>query len=40
MNQHTIDKIIRDRARITPGRIAIEERGAHLDLRQARRALR
>jgi fatty-acyl-CoA synthase len=27
MNQHTIDKIIRDRARITPGRIAIEEPG-------------
>ena len=27
MNQHTIDKIIRDRARITPGRIAIEEQG-------------
>lgn len=25
MNQHTIDKIIRDRARITPDRIAIEE---------------
>ena len=38
MNQHTIDKIIRDRARITPGRIAIEERGrtwtyAELDAR-------
>jgi fatty-acyl-CoA synthase len=27
MSQHTIDKIIRDRARITPGRIAIEEQG-------------
>ena len=27
MNEHTIDRIIRDRARITPGRIAIEERG-------------
>ena len=29
MNEHTIDKIIRDRARITPGRIAIEERRSH-----------
>jgi fatty-acyl-CoA synthase len=27
MNQHTIDKIIRDRAWITPGRVAIEENG-------------
>jgi fatty-acyl-CoA synthase len=27
MNEHTIDKIIRDRARITPDRIAIEEQG-------------
>jgi fatty-acyl-CoA synthase len=27
MNQHTIDRIISDRARITPGRIAIEEGG-------------
>ena len=27
MSQHTIDKIIRDRARITPGRVAIEEHG-------------
>ena len=38
MNEHTIDKIIRDRARITPGRIAIDERGrtwtyAELDAR-------
>ena len=38
MNQHTIDKIIRDRARITPDRIAIEEGGrtwtyAELDAR-------
>ena len=27
MSRHTIDKIIRDRARITPGRVAIEEQG-------------
>jgi len=27
MNEHTIDRIIRDRARITPDRIAIDERG-------------
>ncbi len=27
MNEHTIDKIISDRARITPGRVAIEEGG-------------
>ncbi len=27
MNEHTIDRIIRDRARITPGRVAIEEQG-------------
>jgi fatty-acyl-CoA synthase len=27
MNEHTIDKIIRDRARITPDRVAIDERG-------------
>ena len=27
MNEHTIDRIIRDRARISPGRIAIEEQG-------------
>jgi fatty-acyl-CoA synthase len=27
MNEHTIDRIIRDRARITPGRVAIEEAG-------------
>ncbi len=38
MNEHTIDKIIRDRARITPGRIAIDEGGrtwtyAELDAR-------
>jgi fatty-acyl-CoA synthase len=38
MNQHTIDKIIRDRARITPERIAIDEGGrtwtyAELDAR-------
>ena len=38
MNEHTIDKIIRDRARITPERIAIDEDGrtwtyAELDLR-------
>ena len=38
MNDHTIDKIIRDRARITPGRIAIDEGGrtwtyAELDAR-------
>ncbi|MBA3841265.1 MAG: AMP-binding protein [Actinobacteria bacterium] len=38
MNEHTIDHIIRDRARITPDRIAIEEAGrtwtyAQLDVR-------
>ena len=38
MNRHTIDRIIRDRARITPDRIAIEEGGrswtyAELDVR-------
>jgi len=38
MNDHTIDKIIRDRARITPARIAIDEHGrtwtyAELDAR-------
>ena len=38
MNEHTIDKIIRDRARITPQRVAIEEGGrtwtyAELDAR-------
>ena len=38
MNEHTIDKIIRDRARITPDRIAIDEGGrtwtyAELDAR-------
>ncbi len=38
MNEHTIDKIIRDRARITPERIAIDESGrtwtyAELDAR-------
>ena len=38
MSQHTIDKILRDRARITPGRIAIDEGGrtwtyAELDAR-------
>ena len=38
MNRHTIDRIIRDRARITPDRIAIEEGGrswtyADLDVR-------
>ncbi len=27
MNEHTIDRIIRDRARLTPERIAISERG-------------
>jgi fatty-acyl-CoA synthase len=27
MNHHTIDKLIRDRARITPDRVAIEEVG-------------
>ena len=38
MNEHTIDKIIRDRARITPDRVAIDESGrtwtyAELDAR-------
>ena len=38
MNEHTIDKILRDRARLTPRRVAIDERGrpwtyAELDAR-------
>ena len=36
----TIDKILRDRARITPARVAIDFTGRELDLRRARRALR
>jgi len=44
MNEHTIDRIIRDRARITPSRIAIDERGrtwtyAELDARSDELAL-
>ncbi len=45
MNEHTIDKIIRDRARITPGRVAIDEGGrtwtyAELDARSDELAAR
>ena len=40
MSQHTIDRMLRDRARITPDRVAIVERDRALDVRRARRALR